>query len=103
MSEELSRYEEEMLEIEREKLEVLKKLRKDMKHSERMENLHRLIEEFDIDREDVVSFVRFLRDRFGEAKEEAEDRNAGERLKDAVSTVLSRLNIEVVRGEKDDG
>ncbi len=105
MSDELSPYEEEMLEIEREKLEVLKKLRKDLKHRERMENLHRFIEEFEIEREDVASFVRFLREKFGEAKEGGDDEgeHVAKRIKDAVSTTLSRLNIEVVREGKDDG
>jgi len=65
MSEELTPYQERMLEIEEEKLAAIKGIRKELRSGFRSERIHYLLDDLDIDREDLETVFRLLRDRFG--------------------------------------
>lgn len=65
MTEELTPYQERMLEIEEEKLAAIKGIRKELRSGFRSERIHYLLDDLDIDREDLETVFRLLRDRFG--------------------------------------
>lgn len=70
MTEELTPYQERMLEIEEEKLAAIKGIRKDLRSGLRAERIHYLLDDLDIDREDLETVFRLLKDRFGGSGEE---------------------------------
>ncbi len=83
--EELSAYKRKHLEIEKKKLETLQAMRKDMKHHQRMENIHKTIEELGVDKEDVVFLVRYILEKIEDYKGETA---ASEGLKDVMSELV---------------
>lgn len=89
---ELSEYEQKMVEIEEEKLETLKGLRKDLKHYKRMESFHKTIEELGVDKEDVVFLVKYLLKKFDEFRGEESE----------VSDEIKSVVTELVKEKSDD-
>lgn len=72
MGEDMSAYEEERLELEREKVRLLRKIRKDMKHQRNLDNLHNIVETLEIDRDDIDAAVSFLGEQLEKRREEKE-------------------------------
>lgn len=70
MSDEMSRYEEERLELEREKVRLLRKIRKDMKHQRNLENIHNIVDTLEIDRDDIDAAVSFIGEHLEKRRED---------------------------------
>ncbi len=83
--EEMSPYKRKHLEIEKKKLETLKEIRKDLKHYQRMENIHKTIEELGVDKEDVAFLFKYIIGKIEDYKGESA---ASEGLKDVISELV---------------
>jgi len=70
MSDELTRYEEERLELEREKVRLLKEIRKDMKHQRNLDNIHNIVDTLEIDRDDIDAAVSFIGEQLEKHRED---------------------------------
>lgn len=73
MGDDMTEYEEERLELEREKVRLLKKIRKDVKHQQSLENLAELADRLDIGRDDIDGVVRFVGDKLKQHADEDDD------------------------------
>lgn len=82
----LDDYQKEMLEIEKEKLETLKGLRKDMKRHQRMESIHKTIEELGIDKEDVIFLVKYVLKKVDQYR--GKESEVSEEIKNVISEVV---------------
>jgi translation initiation factor 1 (eIF-1/SUI1) len=96
MGEELTEYQERRLEVEEAKLEELRQLRKDLKKRARMEGVHRIIDELDVDKQDVESIAGFLRKKFAGGDVEQEE------LKSRTIEDVSDTIAEAVRSATSD-
>ena len=94
----LDDYQKEMLEIEKEKLETLKGLRKDMKRHQRMESIHKTIEELGIDKEDVIFLVKYVLKKVDQYR--GKESEVSEEIKNVIGEVVgegtgdSNIHIE---------
>lgn len=73
MSEELSTYEKKRLELEKQKVELLRDIRKDLRHDRKLKNLYNVVDALEIDRDDIDRFVRFVGDQLEERRDNEDD------------------------------
>lgn len=81
----LDEYQERMLEIEEEKLETLKGIRKDMKRHQRMQSIYKTIEELGVDKEDVVFLVKYVLNKIDEYR--GKESEISEEVKNIVTNI----------------
>lgn len=63
--EELTPYQQRMIELEEEKVAQLRGIRKELRAGSRAKKLHYLLDELDVDRDDLEAVFNILRSRFG--------------------------------------
>lgn len=96
MSDDLSTYEKRRLELEEQKVELLASIRKDLRRHERFSNLHKLVDELDIDKHDLGRLAKYIEQRF-EGDSET-DRETGGGKKAAIGELIGALtskNVDV--------
>lgn len=95
MSDELSTYEKRRLELEEKKVELLSSIRKDLRRHQRFSNVHKLVDELDIDKHDIGRLAQYVEHRVDGREEETSSKGGTTKAIGELVAALTSKNVDV--------